>query len=120
MSAPRGISFRVDAKPVSVNRRYVKGHRLSAEYRGFVDAVRFAARQAMRGLRPLEGPVSVDLALDLTNPRQDIDGPSKPILDGLNGFVFGDDNQVIQLTLAKNVIPKTDKPGVTISVREIA
>jgi len=121
VSVPRGISFHVPLKPVSVNRRYVgRTFRLSPEYRAFHDAVKACATRATRGLRPLEGPLSVDLTLLLTNPRQDIDGPAKPILDACNGKVWGDDSQVVELRVFKLMCGEDDKPGVTVAAKEMA
>lgn len=121
MSAPRGVSFHVDAAPVSVNRRYIgRTFRLSPEYRAFHEAVAICAKQAMRGVVPLEGPVTVEIALLVNNSRSDVDGPAKPCLDGMNGIVYGDDAQVIECRLTKIHVPKPERPGVTIAVREIA
>lgn len=121
MSAPRGISFHVPLKPVSVNRRYMgRNYRLSPEYRAFHEGVRVCASRAMRGLRPLEGPLGVSLTLLLSNPRQDIDGPAKPILDACNDLVWGDDSQVVDLRIIKIVCGDVDKPGVTVAVQEMS
>jgi Holliday junction resolvase RusA-like endonuclease len=121
MSAPRGVSFHVPLKPVSVNRRYVgRSYRLSPEYRAYHEGVKVCAKRAMRGLRPLEGPLSVDLTLLLTNPRQDIDGPAKPTLDACNAVLWGDDSQVVELRVLKLFCGQGEKPGITVYAREMA
>jgi len=119
VSAPRAVSFHVPVAPVSVNRRYVgRTFRLSPEYRAFHAAVALCAKRAMRGLVPLEGPLSVQVDLLVHNARQDVDGPAKPCLDGMNGIVYGDDSQVVEVRLLKLHTPKDEAAGVTICVRE--
>lgn len=119
MSAPRAVSFWVPGPQVGVNRRYVKGHTLSREYREFMDRVRAVATRAMRNLQPLEGPLSFRAEFHFHNPRADASNPIKPCEDALNRIVYEDDSQIIESTGAKIVVPKTEPQGTVVIVREM-
>ena len=83
--------------------------------------VRQCAFEAMKGMIPLDGAISVhmvaifplvkslskkdrQLAIDgvlLPTKKPDVDNTAKSILDGCNGVVFGDDSQVTELHINK-------------------
>lgn len=79
-----------------------------------------AARTAMGSHEPVEGPVSVRIAIDVQIPvswskgrrtaaelqqvrpgKPDLDNVAKAILDALNGICYVDDKQVVRLVALK-------------------
>ena len=90
--------------PVSANRYWrVFGGRVvhSAEARSYRNVVQIKAR----GVTPLEGPVSVHVALCpgmtakgvASKTRLDLDNCLKVALDALQGVAFSNDKQVVKL-----------------------
>lgn len=71
---------------------------------------------AMRaaGLSAFEGPVSLVLTFGLAAWRGDLDNYVKAVCDALNGVVYKDDRQVVQLTACK--LKRPSKPFVRITV----
>lgn len=67
-----------------------------------------AWRAQAAGVRPLSGPVAVELVLHprltakgrASRTRLDLDAPIKPLLDALNGVAYADDKQVTQIRAA--------------------
>lgn len=80
-------------------------------------AVAQDAALAMRDRDKLTGPVKVELEFYLpTKRRVDCDNLAKNVLDGLNGIVFTDDTQVVDL----HIVKMTRKPaGVWVRVEEL-
>lgn len=79
-----------------------------------------AARSAMGSQSPVEGPVSVRIAIDVQIPQSwskarrkaaedkqvhpgkpDLDNVAKAVLDALNGICYQDDKQVVRLVVVK-------------------
>ncbi|MBU6288863.1 MAG: RusA family crossover junction endodeoxyribonuclease [Chloroflexi bacterium] len=89
--------------PPSVNHMYRRaGNRvvLSPEVRAWRDKAHWYLRLA--GIvAPLEGPVAVTVIAYRPRRRGDIDNLAKAVLDALNGFAFGDDGQVVLLTMSR-------------------
>lgn len=99
--------------------------------------VRLFAAQAMCGQPPLSCAVAVGLHIDVQVPaswskvkqaralqglvrpgtKPDIDNVAKAIFDAINGVVWIDDVQVVTLYAEKRY---SDRPGVTVRVREAA
>ena len=97
-------------------------------------SIQDAAREAMQGQQPLDGPVYVSAAFNMEIPaswtktkrqqagigsvmpagKPDIDNLAKTILDALNGIVYRDDSQVVQLAISKRY---SDEPGTFITIR---
>ncbi len=83
--------------------------------------VKMAAQEAMAGMPPLDGPVSIDLWLGINPPaswpnkkamaalagqtapitKPDLDNTLKGIMDACNGIVWLDDKQVVQAIINK-------------------
>jgi len=67
-----------------------------------------AWRAQSAGVRPIMGPVAVELTLHprltakgrASKTRLDLDAPIKPLLDALNGVAYADDKQVTQIRAA--------------------
>lgn len=73
------------------------------------------AREAMQGCAPFAGPVSMRVLFRLGNVRRvDLDNLNKAVCDALNGIVFVDDAQVVNLLLLKQI--NRDDPGIDVYV----
>jgi Holliday junction resolvase RusA-like endonuclease len=97
-------------------------------------SIQDAAREAMQGQQPMEGPVYVSAAFNMQIPiswtktkrqqagigsvmpagKPDIDNLAKTVMDALNGIAYRDDSQVVQLAISKRY---SDEPGTFITIR---
>lgn len=137
------IRFTVPGQPVGKGRprafRMGKGVRMFTPEKtvSYENLVATAAHGAMRGQPPVEGAVAVDLDIRLMVPmswsakkraqalegqihptkKPDADNVTKAIFDAMNGIVWGDDVQVVRLSLCKRY---GATPGVTVTAREVA
>ena len=135
------VTFKVDGVPVPKGRaRYVRrGNHISTytpeKTRNYETLIKDAARQAMGGSEPLETPVSLYLYIRVPIPASATkkrlqaiaDGSEKPIKkpdasnilksveDGMNGVVYKDDSQIINIHVTKVF---SSEPGVDICVKE--
>ena len=135
------VTFKVDGVPVPKGRaRYVKRGNFVQTYtpektRTYEILIKDAARQAMGGSEPLETPVSLYLYIRVPIPASATkkrlqaiaDGSEKPIKkpdasnilksveDGMNGVVYHDDSQLINIHVTKVY---SSLPGVDICVKE--
>lgn len=102
----------------------------------FEGLVAHGAQVAMRGRALVTGPVAVELDIRLQIPaswskkrkglavagrvgatkKPDIDNVEKAIFDGMNGVVWADDVQVVQVTKRKRY---AETPGVVVIVRKL-
>ena len=99
-------------------------------------AVRLLCAAAMRGRRPLEGPIEIEVSAVYPWPksisgraregkgaiyktsRADIDNAALKLpLDALNGQAWRDDAQVAQATIRKIY---GNEPGLTINIQELS
>lgn len=98
------------------------------------DGIQQAAREAMQGQQMIEGPIYISAAFNMAIPaswtkgkqtqarndelmpttKPDLDNLTKTVLDALNGIVYRDDSQVVQLALSKRY---SDQPGMFITIR---
>ena len=86
--------------------------------REYEEAVGLCARAAVQGAA-LECPVAVAIDLYLHGKRRiDVDNCAKSILDGMNGVVYLDDNQVGDLRVRKIGENNRKNQRVEIEVRE--
>ena len=135
------VTFKVDANPVGKQRaRYVKRGNFVQAYtpektRTYETLIRESAKQAMGESEPLETPVSLYLYIRVPIPASATkkrlqaisDGTEKPIRkpdasnilksveDGMNGVVYHDDSQIINIHVTKVY---SSLPGVDICVKE--
>ena len=135
------ITFKVDANPVGKQRaRYVKRGNYVTAYtpektRTYETLIKDAARQAMGGSEPLETPVSLYLYIRVPIPasatkkrlqaiasgdekpikKPDASNILKSVEDGMNGVVYHDDSQIINIHVTKVY---SSLPGVDICVKE--
>ena len=83
---------------------------------GYKQAVQLAARVAMGGRAPVDGPVLVTILFRFGRPKShskaariddnhkqkpDLDNLTKAVLDALNGICWADDSQVCQIRASK-------------------
>jgi Holliday junction resolvase RusA-like endonuclease len=135
------VTFKVDATPVPKGRaRYVRRGNYISTYtpektRTYETLIKEAAREAMGASEPLETPVSLYLYIRVPIPKSCTkkrleaisDGSEKPtkkpdasnilksVEDGMNGVVYHDDSQIINLHVSKVY---SSLPGVDICVKE--
>lgn len=108
------IAFSVPLRAVGKARPRVTRHGVftPAATKGFESAVAWAAKAAMGGQQPLDGPVALSVRIALKRPKSarkraapttkpDIDNVAKAILDALNGIAFVDDARVTRLCISK-------------------
>lgn len=70
----------------------------------------WTAKIAMRGRSRFDGPIRIHAVFELpTGARGDLDNFLKSALDAINGIVFGDDGQIVELVARKicSASPKT-------------
>ena len=101
------ITFTIPGRPIPKGRPRlgVRGRRAyiytPERTREYEQAVGLCARAAVQG-DALECPVAVKIDLFLHGKRRiDVDNCAKSILDGMNGVVYLDDNQVVDLRVRK-------------------
>ena len=135
------VTFKVDANPVGKQRaRYVRrGNHISTytpeKTRSYETLIKESAKQAMGSSEPLETPVSLYLYIRVPIPASATkkrlqaisDGSEKPtkkpdasnilksVEDGMNGVVYHDDSQIINIHVTKVY---SSVPGVDICVKE--
>jgi len=135
------VNFKVDATPVPKGRaRYVRrGNHISTytpeKTRTYETLIKESAKQAMGSSEPLETPVTLYLYIRVcvpkscTKKRLDAiqNGSEKPIKkpdasnilksveDGMNGVVYKDDSQIVNIHVAKVY---SSEAGVDICVKE--
>lgn len=93
--------------------------------------VRYAAAEAMKGAAPMMSPISLNVRIGLQIPaswsgkrkklaaegliaatkKPDADNVLKAIKDAINGVVWGDDSQVVSISVAKEY---DETPGVRV------
>ena len=121
------VTFKVDGVPVPKGRaRYVKRGNFVQTYtpaktKSYEDEIKMFAKAAMGATDPLETPVEVFLYIRNSVPasyskkrteaclsgqekpinKTDIDNIAKAFLDGMNGIVYKDDRQVVELHAKK-------------------
>jgi len=135
------VTFKVDGVPVPKGRaRYVRrGNHISTytpeKTRTYETLIKDAARQAMGVSEPLETPVSLYLYIRVPIPASATkkrlqaiaDGSEKPtkkpdasnvlksVEDGMNGVVYKDDSQIVNIHVTKVY---SSEPGVDICIKE--
>ena len=135
------VSFKVDGNPVGKQRaRYVRrGNHISTytpeKTRTYETLIKESAKQAMGSSEPLETPVTLYLYIRVCVPKSCTkkrleaiqNGSEKPIKkpdasnilksveDGMNGVVYKDDSQIVNIHVTKVY---SSEAGVDICVKE--
>ncbi len=138
----RSCSFNVPGAPVAKGRaRFAKRGNFVQAYTpaktvAYEGLVALAAAQAMAGSKPMEGPVRLGVSILLPIPsswskrkqamaldgliaatkKPDADNVLKAIKDGMNGVVYVDDAQAVEICLVKRYAAA---PQVMVVVEEI-
>lgn len=104
-------------KPIPLNSLYrsINGRQIISKLgRATKTALEWEVRSQWRS-KPLEGNVAINLLLYFGDRRKrDIDAYLKVLLDSMNGVVYGDDSQINELHVYKDV--DTDNPRVEIVI----
>jgi len=90
--------------PPSVNHYFrVVGRRVLISREGRAFRTRVCSTLAALGVRPLEGPLAVEVEVyPPDNRRRDIDNTLKALLDALqHGGAYRDDSQIVRLAIEK-------------------
>jgi len=100
------ISFTVPGRPVPAARMTRRGKylkRSAQRYLAYKDAVGWAARVALK--EPFAGPVGVEIWAYIAGGRRpgDTDNLGKALLDGMNGIIYFDDIQVVDLIVHRRM-----------------
>lgn len=121
------VRFFVSGKPQPKERpRFGKNGKpfTPKKTKSYESRVAYYAAQAMHPLKPIEGAVSMTIRCDIIAPiswsdkkrksavdgkikpttRPDIDNYLKAVLDGCNGVVYLDDNQVTSVYITKRYV----------------
>ena len=135
------VTFKVDANPVGKQRaRYVKRRNFVQTYtpektRTYETLIKDSAIEAMGASEPLETPVSLYLYIRVPIPKSctkkrleaianglekptkkpDASNILKSVEDGMNGVVYHDDSQIINIHVSKVY---SSLPGVDMCVKE--
>ena len=122
--SPAVVAFSVEGTPrPKQSFKFKKG---DGTYRPFTpklvkawqNEVAWAAKQEMIGEDPLLGELAVSMTFHLPDRRRrDLDNLSKGVLDAMNGIVFDDDQQVVDLHVYKRLSKKY--PGVSVKVEKL-
>jgi Holliday junction resolvase RusA-like endonuclease len=128
------ICFTIPAEPVAFARSGGNGSiRFTPKrQRDFMALVKLAAHKAMDGESPLDGPIDLKIRASYRVPaswskkraaaarwrtaRPDADNIAKIIADAINEIVYGDDAQVVNLTVQKVYGPIA---GVTVTAMRL-
>ena len=109
------ISVQGEPRPKQSFRYAKTGGYTSAKVKAWQETVAWEANIVMRSKSFLEGYISVTMDFRLGNNRRvDLDNLSKAVLDAMNGIVYKDDTEVIELHLKKMVVK--DNPGVIVGI----
>lgn len=136
-SLARSLEFRVDGDPVkwprprfALNGFSARGYQ-TREIVAWKQTVALAATAHVgRGRHQEQGPLAVELEFELRGPKVrkrqhrhatslrtgDLDNLAKGVLDGLNGVLWRDDCQVVELRARKTYAAPGAVPGVLIRV----
>lgn len=105
-----------------------------APQRKKMQMIEMVAAEAMRGRKPLEGPVSASIRCYWPWPKSmskkkrqaygakfraskpDADNAAKLTLDALNGIAYVDDSQVVDLVVMKRY---SDEPGTSVTIEAL-
>lgn len=116
------IYIDVRHKPVSTNAAY-KHTRfgrpyMSKEGKAFKEAIAVEARRSMGKRKPLEGGVKVLIDFWFETARSDVDGPTKLVLDAMEGIVYKRDSQVLNYSVGKHKASDPRQIGLVMTIHE--
>lgn len=89
-------------KPISVNALYRGRRFLTPIGKKTKEDYYYQAKAQYHG-KALQGPVTLEITIYVPNPRTDLDGALKGLLDSLNGVLFEDDSQIMEIHAVKKI-----------------
>lgn len=111
------IALQIPLRPIAYARMRIgnAGHTIPTRQRRYMTDVGVLARAAMRGAKPLSGPVFVQVRFTFLVPNDwakkgsprwrphdpDMDNLEKLLWDSLNGIMWEDDCQIVKLEAEK-------------------
>lgn len=124
------INFVIPLEPVAKERARVGKHGAwtPPKTAAFEKACAMLVRAHMRGRLPMAGPLRLSLGFWFTRPAKpahkypskcDLDNCVKSVSDSVNGILFEDDRQVIEIVAAKRFAHKGDPGFISIEVCEV-
>lgn len=93
------------------------GMHKSVAFRRYTGEVQIAWAQAFRGVRPLEGPVALEVWWHRARRAGDLDGRLKALCDALNGLAYRDDEQIEEIHAYRCEDPA--RPRVEVTIRAL-
>lgn len=98
------IKFEIFTKPLSVNQCYGTSQTgriyMTAVGKKYKQGIIISLKQLQ--LSPLQGDIRVSIELKLGRRRKmDIDNCLKPLLDSLEGYIYENDSQIVDLRITK-------------------
>lgn len=140
---PRYCAFTVPGQPVAKGRaRFARRGNFVTTYTPeptarYENLVKVAAAEAMKGAAPMQGPIRLGVSILLQIPaswskrkqaqaidglvaatkKPDADNVLKAVKDGMNGVVYLDDAQAVEIRLVKRYAAV---PGVSVVAEELA
>jgi len=138
----QAIEFLIPGQPVAKSRpKFARRGNFTTTYTpektvNYETLVKLAAADAMAGTAPIAGPVRLQLVINLQIPQSwskkrqamaesgqiaatkkpDADNVLKAVKDGMNGIVYHDDAQAVELAISKRY---STLPGVRVVVTQI-
>ncbi len=111
-------SFRVGGRGRGFQTAHVKSWQSEVGWAA-QQAIRQQAIRMVEGEFPMSGPFRVELTFKLGDRRRiDSDNLSKAVLDAMNGIVWEDDDQVVDLHIRK--VRPSGTPGVIVEITALA
>lgn len=103
--------------PPTANSYYRRvGHKVLISRKGRAFKQRCGMLTAGQVRQPLEGPIEVTATIYMARKGCDLDNRIKPLLDGMEGWAFVDDRQVVRLDVRKAL--DRDEPRAVVDIVE--
>jgi Holliday junction resolvase RusA-like endonuclease len=114
---PPSENRRIGARAIRVGTRWTAQVYKTAEHKRYLESVVVAAG-FIAAPWPKETRLAVSVKLFRPAKRGDIDGPLKALFDALNGRVWADDSQVIELHVTRH--DDKQRPRVEVSIHAVS
>lgn len=112
------VSFVVEGNPVPKGRpRLGRGGHVFTPKKtaAYEDKVGWTARIAMAHRCAYVGRVAVSISVQTSNKRGDVDNIAKSLMDGMNGVVYEDDSQVVDLHIRIERVKRKGRVSVMVT-----
>lgn len=123
----QSFTFFIDPVPASRARVSKYGTYYLPTYRKFKAEMQEIVAANRRAFTQMEGPLMVTVmcfvrkpkSTDRTYPRGDVDNYAKAALDSLNGVMWEDDDQIMQLAVFKEFCEDDKEPRIYVEVEPV-